>query len=216
MPRFIKLIVLLGVAVMSLAGCTTTKTAPDGFFETREEDSPAKESKLVAGDSFELSVEVDGNMEVAMHRAKVDSRGMATLPLVGDLKVAGLKLEDVREIIAAKYGGYYVNPPVIILSSIEEDEVSEWGNVTVLGRVNQPGMVALTSARGINLSAAVQQAGGFSASAKTGDIRVSRTDSDGKKIQVSVDFNQIGQQGDIAADLKLMDGDIVYVPERIF
>jgi protein involved in polysaccharide export with SLBB domain len=103
-----------------------------------------------------------------------------------------------------------------MVTVLDEGVAGEWGNVTVLGRVNKPGLVALTSHRGINLSAAIQAVGGFSSSAKTSGIRISRTDEDGKKLQVTVDFEQIGLAGNAEADLLLMAGDIIYVPERIF
>ena len=114
------------------------------------------------------------------------------------------------------YGAYYVNPPVVMLALTDGDAVGEWGFVTVLGRVNKPGRVPLQSQKGINLSAAVQLAGGFAPSAKQSDIRVSRIDGNGKKLRVSIDFEQIGLAGNAAADILLVDGDIIYVPERIF
>ncbi|VGO21685.1 polysaccharide biosynthesis/export family protein [Pontiella sulfatireligans] len=216
MPRFYELGVLLGVVLAMLSGCTTTGTdSPSSFYE-RSLEEPAIDNMLLTGDSLELSVEADGSMEVGMYRTKVDARGIATFPLVGEIKVGGMRLEEVRKVIALKYGEYYVNPPVIMFSEVDESEVSEWGQVRVLGRVNQPGLVPLMSSRGINLSAAIQGAGGFSGSAKASDIQVSRMSKDGKKVRVRVNFDEIGQLGNADADLKLIDGDIVYVPERIF
>lgn len=219
MRRRVEMCAVLALLMAVCAGCTTTDTTssatPAVFYDVLPDESVA-ESELVSGDSVELSVEVDGNMEVAMHRARVDARGVVTLPLVGEVRVAGMKLEDARKAIFARYGDYYVNPPVIMLATIDENEVHEWGQVTVLGRVNRPGIVPLPSSRGINLSAAIQEAGGFASSAKSTDIRISRTSKTGKKNRVSVNFDEIGLLGKAEADLKLIDGDIVYVPERIF
>jgi polysaccharide export outer membrane protein len=204
--------------VLLLAGCTTpdaNSNMPRGFLRSKQGEIP-KVHELVPGDTIEVSVEVDGNMEVSLHRAKLNYQGMTTLPLVGDVKVGGLKLVDARDRIAAKYSEYYVNPPVVMLALMDDGEAGEWGHVTVLGRVSRPGLVPLTSHRGINLSAAIQAAGGFASSAKTSEIRVSRTDKKGKKTQVAVNFEQIGQEGNVEADILLLAGDIVYVPERIF
>lgn len=209
---FLILILLL------VAGCSTQN--PGSGLNSAFLSGPQKErphaSKLATGDSIELSVEVDGNMEIPQHQANLDYQGIATLPLVGDVKIGGMTLDEARSVIAEKYGAYYVNSPVIMLSLANDGDRVEWGNVTVLGRVNRPGLVPLTSYRGINLSAAIQAAGGFAGSAKTSEIRISRVDEKGKKHQVFVDFEQIGQKGNAEADLKLMAGDIVYVPERIF
>jgi polysaccharide export outer membrane protein len=210
--------VFIAFFVGLFAGCIstgTTSVSTKDFALGVQDDAP-EASDLVAGDKIEVSVEVDGAMEVSLHRAELNYQGIVTLPLVGDVKIKGLKLDEARAAIAKTYGAYYVNLPVVMVAVLDEGAAGEWGNVTVLGRVNKPGLVALTSHRGINLSAAVQAAGGFSSSAKKSGIRISRTDEDGKKLQVMVDFEQIGLAGNAEADLLLMAGDIIYVPERIF
>lgn len=217
MLRFFKSCVVLFLLAGVLAGCvgSGSSAVTTRFYDIQKADPP-KKSHFVTGDSFELSVEIDGRMEVTMHRAKVDARGIATLPLVGEVRVVGMKLESVRKAIAEKYSLYYVSSPVIMLSVVDDEQLGEWGQIKVMGRVGRPGLVDLTTSRGINLSAAIQAAGGFSASAKTSDIRVSRRSKRGETMQVSVDFDEIGRKGNADADLKLFDGDIVYVPERIF
>jgi polysaccharide export outer membrane protein len=199
------------------AGCASLDSGSpaSSSFNLSTPDTSVKARALTPGDSIELSVEVDGTMEVTMHRAEINYQGMATLPLVGDVKIGGMKLTQARDVIAEVYKPYYVQPPVVMLELMDRDEMYEWGFVTVLGRVNQPGPVPLPSQNGINLSAAIQTAGGFASSAKTGDIRVSRTDELGLKTRVSVDFEEIGE-GNASADILLFDGDIVFVPERIF
>ncbi len=214
MHKFAVTSAVLVLVLAAYTGCTSKLTLSD--FDDIREGGAGNETRLASGDTLELSVEVDGRMEVALHRAKVDMRGVVTLPLVGEVKVGDMTLEVARRVIAARYGEYYVNPPLIMLATIEDDEVGEWGRVTVLGRVGQPGVVPLSSSRGINLTAAIQAAGGFAPSAKTSAIRVWRTSKEGMKIRVTVNFDEIGRQGNTAADLKLMDGDIVDVPERIF
>ena len=201
-----------------LVGCISTKTTSGSAtgFASGAQDDTLEASDLVPGDKIEISVEVDGVMEVSLHQAELNHQGIVTLPLVGDIRIKGLKLDEARKKITKTYGAYYVNPPVVMVAVLDEGVAGEWGNVTVLGRVNKPGLVALTSHRGINLSAAVQAVGGFSSSAKTSDIRISRTDELGMKTQVSIDFKQIGLVGNADADLLLIAGDIIYVPERIF
>ena len=210
--------VLLAFSITLINGCTTTDTtsiSPHDFTLSIQDETP-EASDLSPGDRIEVSVEVDGRMEVSLHRAELNHQGMVTLPLVGDVPVGGMKLAEARNIILKTYGAYYVNSPVVMISLMDKDEVGEWGYVTVLGRVARPGRIPIQSQKGMTLSEAIQAAGGFSSSAKQGDLRVSRIDEDGKKLQVSVDFKQIGQAGNAEADLKLIDGDIIYVPERIF
>ena len=218
MQRMIKLVVLLAVPAMLYTGCATSETTSvttQEFLQSKQ-DKPSTVSELAAGDTIEVSVEVDGNMEVLSHRAQINQQGMVTLPLVGDVEINGSTLNEARGTIAKTYGAYYVNPPVIMLALAVDPGDGEWGAVAVMGRVGRPGRVPLRNQSGINLTEAIQEAGGFSGSAKKNDIRVSRQGQDGKRIKISVDFDEIGQKGNAEADIKLMDGDIVYVPERIF
>ncbi len=214
-------VVLTGLLVSFIGlflGCVSTESTSVSTqdFMLSMQDDALFISDLVPGDRIEVSVEVDGIMEVSSHRAELNHQGMVTLPLIGDVRIEGLKLDEARNIISKTYGAYYVNPPVVMLAMVNDGDSSEWGSVTVLGRVNQPGLVPVASRRGIPLSAAVQAAGGFSSSAKISDIRISRIDGKGNKIQVSVDFKQIGLAGNSEADLPLKAGDIIYIPERIF
>lgn len=205
-------------AMAVLFGCTTldTRSVSASGFSNGNQTATVQARVLEAGDGIEVSVEVDGNMEVALHRAELNHQGVVTLPLVGDVKVSGMKLAEARSAIAKTYGAYYVDPPVIMLTLMDSDMIGEWGFVTVLGRVSKPGRVPLQSQSGMNLSAAIQAAGGFAPSAKQSDIRVTRVGTDGKKQKVSVDFEEIGESGNAEADIVLIDGDIIYVPERIF
>ncbi len=209
---------LLMISLLLLAGCLTseTSTASSRDFTQNKARASTELSTLSAGDTLELSVEVDGQMEVMAHRAQINRQGMVTLPLVGDVKISGQSLSRARGTIFKTYGAYYVNPPVIMLSLQVDPEDGEWGAVIVMGRVIQPGRVPLRSQNGMNLTEAIQAAGGFAPSANKSKIRVSRTDKDGKKLKVFVDFEEIGQKGDMDSDIKLIDGDIIYVPQRIF
>lgn len=202
-----------------LSGCTTsnvTPVSPNAFNGKPEVQDAAPSVLLVPGDSIDLSVEVDGRLEVAGHRALINNSGMVTLPLVGDVQISGMDLADAREVISKTYSSYYVTAPVIMLNRVENAVEGEWGFVTVTGRVGQPGRVKVPSAKGIKLTAAIQQSGGFAPSAKKTEIRITRQEQDGRRIQVSVDYSTIGEQGNLDADVDLKDGDVVYVPERIF
>jgi polysaccharide export outer membrane protein len=211
--------ILLPCLLLLLAACTSSDVSTvstQEFVKNTRKSSGPEEAKLVAGDSIEVSVEVDGRMEVMQHRAGLNHMGFVTLPLVGDVKVGGKTLDQARSAISNTYGKYYVNEPVVMVSLTSEEEDGQWGYITVMGRVERPGRIALLDADGMTLSEAVQSAGGFAPSAKQSDIRISRQDKSGKKLQVSVDFNDIGQAGSAEADINLIGGDIVYVPERIF
>lgn len=218
MVRLFALIFSIGLAVL-MNGCQATgvsEVSPAAFSQNSSLPAPGLIAELAVGDTIEVSVEVDGRMEVSRHQVKLDQHGAVTLPLVGDVWVKGLRPDAARNAIRRAYAAYYVNEPVVMLSSVDDVDEGEFGFVTVTGRVGRPGRVKITSSAGLRLTAAIQDSGGFAGSAKRRGILVTRTDKLGKKIQVTVDYNEIGQVGNADADISLMDGDIVYVPERIF
>ena len=214
----VRLSILFILFFVLLFGCTTSDTTsvePHELIQSLR-GSSVLVNDLVAGDTLELSVEVDGAMEVMQHRAELNHLGMVTLPLVGDVRVGGMKIDAAKRLISKTYSSYYVNQPVVMVALLDDGELGEWGAITVLGKVNSPGRIELRSSNGIKLTEAIQEAGGFSGSAKKSDIRVSRVDSNGKKIRASVNYERIGLDGNSDADIKLIDGDIVYIPERVF
>lgn len=218
MFRLVALYALFCIFMMSVIGCSTNDGIVEAtdFAESSLRGVPAKAAQLEPGDSIDISVEVDGRVEVPLHRASINFNGIATLPIVGDVKISGLSLNIARSVIAKRYGALYVSEPVIMLTLVEAPGEGEWGYVTVTGRIGRPGRVQVMSNQGIKLTELIQEAGGFSPSAKRSDIRITRTESNGKRTRVSVDYEAIGEKGDIDADISLYDGDIVYVPERIF
>ncbi len=217
MSIFLRMSAVCAALTVLISGCTT-ETSTSGDFQPQPNVAEKISSQaLQPGDAIEISVEVDGKMEVSMHRATLNAFGNVTLPLVGDVRVGGLKPDQARSVIAGAYGSYYVNPPVIMLTKIENPaEEGEWGYVTVTGKVGRPGRVKITSSKGIKLTQLIQEAGGFSGSAKQTEIRITRISNDGSKKRITVDYTEIGQEGNVEADVSLIDGDIVYIPERIF
>ncbi len=217
MYRFILFIALGGVIFCEMGCSTTDSTSTTTSFFDRLEPAPQQHRELTSGDTIELSVEVDGRMEVVAYRVSLGHEGFATLPLVGEVELGGCTMGNAQEVIAKTYGVYYVQPPVIMLSLVNDGaEAVGFGAVIVLGKVRRPGRIALGNANGMTLTAAIMDAGGFAASAKKSEIRISRLDKEGRKMHIVIDYNEIGQGGNVEADIKLIAGDLIYVPERVW
>jgi polysaccharide export outer membrane protein len=95
---------------------------------------------------------------------------------------------------------------VIMLPSLKDKKVF------VLGEVNRPAVVALRS--GITLVEAIAHAGGFTPDAKRSNILVVRGGL-GHPTVLTVDVDQITQQGGVEANVPLQPGDIVYAPRTL-
>jgi polysaccharide export outer membrane protein len=86
--------------------------------------------------------------------------------------------------------------------------------VFVMGRVTRPGAVKAKLSEGITLMQAIADAGGLAEGAKEGSITVTRKDKAGKEQKIKVNLKDIikGRKKDI----KLEEGDVVFVPESFW
>ena len=87
-------------------------------------------------------------------------------------------------------------------------------NIYVFGQVRNPGALGVKRSNIPTLLQAIGQAGGFSERASKGKVLIKRIDDDGKEIKIKVNVKSIikGKRKDI----RLLENDVVIVPETIF
>lgn len=128
--------------------------------------------------------------------------GMITVPVVGDLHVAGLTTPQVQELLTEKLKDVVAEPQVtVIVRDIKSRKAY------LVGKVGRPGAVELTSPE--TVLQLLAEAGGPSQLAKSQKMYVLRT-TDGK--QKRIDFNYKKVLAGSQPDLQLMVGDIIVVP----
>ena len=170
-----------------------------------------------AGLILRISVMVAGKKEIEEATLRVSDEGDVRLPFLGSVAVGGLRLSEVTDLLTQRYTSYFVNPQLIVEFAAQQAEgAAPWGKVTVLGRVKNPGSIPLPPTRDLTVSAAIQTAGGFDTSADQGDIKVTRRSATGEPVTERVNLKAVGARGEASQDMVLEDGDIVFVPERIF
>lgn len=195
-------------------------SAEEGSAMSKDKGPPAPEPespRLRPGLEVKVTVMSLGRKEVNEEAKRVSPSGTITLPLLGTFKVEGMTIEDLRKKLAAQYADYLREPLVDVdfVMGEKSGPVSPWGFVTVLGRVKQPGRINIPPTRDLTLSMAVQLAGGLDTSAKLTGIKITR-EQDGKVGSFEVNLESVGAKGKMDSDVKLLAGDVVYVPERIF
>lgn len=203
--------------LLVLAGCQSN------WNSTRQAESPsAPELRVVNGAQLRpgltvnVQVLVTGEKEIDEKNRRISESGVITLPLVGEIRLADLTVSEAQALLKVAYSKVYVAPQVIVECLMETGEtaVSPWGYVTVLGRVKKPGQVNMPATRELTVSRAIQLAGGLDTSARSNSIRVTRSrgaDAD----QFEIDLDKIGKSGKTKDDIKLLPGDVVYVPEAV-
>jgi len=131
--------------------------------------------------------------------------GKASLPLVGQIQVAGKTVQELQDYLAAAYAKTIKSAAVtVIIKEIKSRPVYLVGGFGKPG-VIQPGVIQLT--RDLTLIQAVALAGGVTPSADLEKGFVLR-----KEKVIPVDFTKLMQTGDVSQNLKLEPGDSVVAP----
>lgn len=132
--------------------------------------------------------------------------GYVTLRAVGDIRAGGSTLPELKKNIEARYTGILKDPDVSI-------EIKDFEKPFFLaqGEVQKPGKYDLRS--DIKLSEAVAIAGGLSQNAKHSQVLLFRRGS-GDDVEVKeIDLKKVLQGKDLAGDVKIQAGDMVFVPK---
>ena len=198
---------------MGMSGCRSTPPFGPG-----EAAKSMEVVKLKPGLMISMSVLVAGKKELDEPSKRISERGTIILPLLGEIEIAELSLDELQGQLAQSYKKFFVEPQIILdfVREADAEGISPWGYVTVLGRVLKPGRVSIPATRDMTVSAAIQKTGGFAASAKVNAILVTRSLPDGKTEARTIDLNAVGTAGRLEDDIILDANDVIYVPEAMF
>ena len=155
------------------------------------------EGDFQVGDRILLAVE---NEAVLTDTFTVDRGRVLSLPLIGDVSLAGLLRAELEDELTEYVGRFVRNPRVRARSLIP---------VTITGAVGAPGFYTLPSE--LRLTDALMAAGGTSPTAEITRIRIERGRDriwDEDALQAAI------TEGRTLDQLSMRAGDLVYVPER--
>jgi len=149
--------------------------------------------RLGSGDKLRVTVfnekDLSGDFDV-------NDQGLVSLPLIGQVKVGGLTINEAQDLITQKYGkDYLVNPRVNV-------EVLNYRPFFILGEVKSPGSYPYVS--GMTVLNAVALAGGYTPRANRNNISIKRA--------TSPQANEVEVQEDSA----VLPGDVIRIHERFF
>jgi protein involved in polysaccharide export with SLBB domain len=183
--------------VLPVYGSEFFANAPSSFTPIVSSPLPA-DHPLGPGD--ELLIRGNGTIDID-YRATIDRNGMISIPTVGTVVLAGVKSGDaegvVRGAIAKLYKGVSVNVTFGRLRAI---------TVYVVGQARRPGTYTVP-----NLSTtmtALFASGGPNANGSMRRVQVKRS---GRTV-AELDLYAFIGKGDKSSDIKLQDGDSIYIP----
>ena len=132
--------------------------------------------------------------------------GVAQIPYVGNIKLAGLTLSEAKDVIQAKLSKYF---------KLSEFNVylKEYGKrkVYVMGNVEEPGIKEM-SVDNMNVYAALSTAGGVDSRGRSKHIQLLRQ-VDNTLYFKEVNIDAFVKEHDLSQNLEIEDGDIIYVPD---
>ncbi len=191
------------VLMSTLTGCYQQRAHPASAAEGIVALPPI-EDRLGIDDVFEIRVFNEADLS-GMYR--VSAEGTINFPMAGRLHVAGLRLEEVQEMLVQKLkAGYLKDPQVAVM-------IRSWNSrkVSVLGQVQKPGSVDYFPR--MTIVDAIALAGGFTPIAAKNTVNLRREVSG--KVETKI-FPVADISEGRAPNIPVLPGDVVVVEERLF
>ena len=191
----------------------TTDTA-SGAAPSRDDDEYFKgiyrhfydSYKLGPGDA--IALRVYGQPDYSFDRVVVSPVGRIYHPLLGDVEVARLTVDEVKERLNSGLSQYLINPKVSV-SLVEANSAK----VGVLGEVTRPGIVVLS--RPMAILDAVSEAGGFTTFGSKSNVILIRPLADGRMVKREINVKRIlDAQARPEDNVSLLAGDVIVVGQN--
>jgi polysaccharide export outer membrane protein len=131
--------------------------------------------------------------------------GMISIPLVDDIKAAGMTPLQLKEVLLTKLREFVETPDVTVIVS----EANSY-KVYVQGEVKTPGVFKLRSET--TIVQLIIMAGGFTDWANQKKITIMRKEG-GKDTRIVVNYKKIVEGDEGAKDVMLKSGDIIIIPQ---
>lgn len=211
MKQFARLVpasLLLSFSVMATAAEAPATAAP--ATATREATAAADVYRIGQDDILQVSVWRSPELSVTV---PVRPDGRISVPLVGDVVVAGRTPDQVAADIKLKLAAFVREPQVsIILTELRSHEYLS--RVRVTGAVRTP--VSVPYRPGMTVLDAVLAAGGVTEFASADNTKLFRRNKSETLETLPIKLDRLMKKGDLENNLALQPGDIVTVPERAF
>ncbi len=183
-----------------------TQAEPSEYFEEIYRDFY---NNYRLGPADEIAVRVVGQPDYSLDRMKISPLGRVYHPLVGDIEVAGLTVEQLTRRLAADFGEYLLNPRVSV-----ELVAAQSAKIGVLGEVVHPGIVVMTEP--MTVLGAVTASGGVADSGNKTEVTLLRQTNDGRLRTVTINLKRIlAGKADPDENLTLRAGDTLIVSSNV-
>jgi polysaccharide export outer membrane protein len=160
----------------------------------------AGDYRIGPGDVLDISVWKNPDLT---RQLAVLPDGMIHFPLVKGLKVGGITVNELEEILVAKLKKY-VPEPDLSISVVQVNSMM----IYVIGKVNHPGRFSINT--NIDVLQALAVSGGLNPFAKEKQIAIFRK-RDGETLSFNFNYEEVSQGKNIKQNIMLERGDVIVV-----
>ena len=202
---------LLGaLALSACAGAGTGPELPPASFVALQE-GPGEE--YVIGPLDQLTIHVWRNPELSAESVQVRPDGRITTPLVTDMPAVGKTPSMLQEDIRLQLSQYIQEPIVSVIVTEFAGTYSQ--QVRVIGATEQPASIPYRA--NMTVLDAMIAVGGLSEFASGNRAKLIRFDKQaGQQREYKLRLSDLLKDGDSSANVLLMPGDVVIIPESTF
>lgn len=179
----------IGTALLALIGTTAIAQSSEGTYRIRP------------GDKLFISVWKEADLAQTVI---VRPDGGITFPLAGELNARDKTIAALTEEIRQRLERYV--PEALVTVDVAE---LRGARIYIIGQVGMPGEFVTNSA--VDVIQALSMAGGLTAFASPGDIRILRRGPNGQAA-LPFDYNAVIRGRSLEQNVTLEDGDVVIVP----
>lgn len=191
----------------SIVGDASKALKPFGFdiFEARTEaisssDNTPVPSNYIMGPGDSVKLELFGK-ESGQFELEVTNDGSVNLPGLGPLQVAGVSFQELKNLIREKFEQNKIG----VTSYVSMGQLKTI-QIFLVGEVYKPGPLVISSLS--TITSALINSGGVS---EIGSLRNIELKRNGKTIE-TFDFYDLIVKGDTSKDIRLEQGDVLFVP----
>lgn len=205
------IILLLSMAVLLVTACSSNISISEDsdLLKDGGADGGAVNYTIGVDDTVQINVWKNPELSVSV---PVRPDGRISMPLIGDIKAAGLEPETVAKNIRHKLSKFVRDPNVTVM-------VTGLQSHTYLTRLRVTGAVVKPSSMnyrpGMTVLDAILDAGGVNDFASPNNTKLYRK-INGKTHVINILLDDILNAGELKTNLELRPGDIITVPERLF
>ncbi len=208
--KITSLFAALGLILLAACSSTPEMNAANSAGGGSNGAGGAASPLYLIGPGDTLNVFVWGDQELTTD-VVVRPDGLITTPLVEDLQASGKTPTELARNLEARLSKFVKNPQVTV--SVRQFVGRYTEQVRVVGQASQP--QSLPFREGMTLLDVIIEVGGLTEFASGNSATIVRK-IEGKTSQYRVRLDDLIRDGDISANVRMMPGDVLIIPETWF